>query len=58
MGTIIELVTKDSVTVKDDLLTVRKKIEQNRFVTFEQKHTEHSVVINREMIVSLKPSVD
>lgn len=56
MGTIIELV-KERVTVEDDLLTVQKKIQEEQFIEFTEKHTpHHTVIINRDMIITIKAS--
>ncbi len=58
MGTIIELITKDTVAVDEDLLTVQKIIQEKQFGTFIKKHTKHTVIINRDAIALLRASVD
>lgn len=58
MGTVIELITKETVTVEEDMLVVYKEIQENQFVTLKKRRSPHTVIINREAIALIKASVD
>ena len=57
MGTVIHLITKEVVTVNDDLLTVQKKVQEEKFVAFVKKsEPHHTVIINTDTITHLTAS--
>ncbi len=38
MGTVIQLLTTEKVTVEEDQLTVQKKIQEGQFSTFRKRN--------------------
>lgn len=53
MGTVIELSTKKSVTVKEDLDTVLKCLMESSFCLFVKRFSKGTIAINRDAVVSV-----